>query len=212
MISNIILILGVGLTVILYLYIVIIYFINRGKEDSMTSSELVLKLLDNDASINLIESKESMFSKYNIKRKMVKLSESCYDSKNYFNLAIASLLSGYSLLNNNLDVDKGLSYYNEATSNTNIYSIALFHEPDSVDKILSKRNVNLLLAGHSHNGTIRLPYFGGIIKKAGAKKYNDSFYKLGDSEFYISSGLGTEGDGIRLFCKPSINFFRISNS
>ncbi len=123
------------------------------------------------------------------------------------------LLSGFgSLLNNNLDVDKGLSYYNEATSNTNIYSIALFHEPDSVDKILSKRNVNLLLAGHSHNGTIRLPYFGGIIKKAGAKKYNDSFYKLGDSEFYISSGLGTEGDGIRLFCKPSINFFRISNS
>lgn len=102
MINNIILILGVGLTVILYLYIVIIYFINRGKEDSMTSSELVLKLLDNDASINLIESKESMFSKYNIKRKMVKLSESCYDSKNYFNLAIASLLSGYSLLNNNL--------------------------------------------------------------------------------------------------------------
>ena len=69
MISNIILILGVALTVILYLYIVIIYFINRGKEDSMTSSELVLKLLDNDASINLIESKESMFSKYNIKRK-----------------------------------------------------------------------------------------------------------------------------------------------
>lgn len=102
MISNIILILGVGLTVILYLYIVIIYFINKRKEDSMTSSELVLKLLDNDASINLIESKESMFSKYNIKRKMVKLSESCYDSKNYFNLAIASLLSGYSLLNNNL--------------------------------------------------------------------------------------------------------------
>ena len=102
MISNIILILGVGLTVILYLYIVIIYFINKKKEDSMTSSELVLKLLDNDASINLIESKESMFSKYNIKRKMVKLSESCYDSKNYFNLAIASLLSGYSLLNNNL--------------------------------------------------------------------------------------------------------------
>ena len=67
MINNIILILGVALTVILYLYIVIIYFINKKKEDSMTSSELVLKLLDNDASINLIESKESMFSKYNIK-------------------------------------------------------------------------------------------------------------------------------------------------
>ena len=38
-------------------------------------------------------------------------------------------------------------------------------------------------------------------------------FKVKDSKLFISSGLGTTNQSnIRLFCRPSINFFRLSNS
>ena len=42
-------------------------------------------------------------------------------------------------------------------------------------------------------------------------KYDQEYYKINDSQLYISSGMGTNGPGFRLFCRPSINFFRLSN-
>ena len=44
----------------------------------------------------------------------------------------------------------------------------------------------------------------------GAKKYDQDYYEIDNSKLYISSGLGTQ-NGIRLFCRPSINFYRLSN-
>ena len=32
-----------------------------------------------------------------------------------------------------------------------------------------------------------------------------------DSNLYISSGIGTNGNGVRIMCQPSINFFRLSS-
>lgn len=116
-----------------------------------------------------------------------------------------------SSIENRGNISDAYSYYSEPSHNSNIFSIALFHEPDSIDNILSQYNSDIYLAGHSHNGTIRLPFIGGIHKYEGAKKYVDSYYKIKSSDFYISSGVGTNGPGFRLFCRPSINFFRISN-
>ena len=102
-------------------------------------------------------------------------------------------------------------YYSEPSHNSNIFSIALFHEPDNIDNILSQYDSDVYLAGHSHNGTIRLPFIGGMYKYDGAQKYVNHYYKVKTSDFYISSGVGTNGPGFRLFCRPSINFFRVSN-
>lgn len=99
MLNKIILILGIILTTLLYIRIIISYIFNR-KENNITASELSLKILDNEYIINLIKSKESIFSKYNIKRKMVKLSSNTYDSNSTFSLAVASILSAYSITNN----------------------------------------------------------------------------------------------------------------
>lgn len=117
-----------------------------------------------------------------------------------------------SFLKNNQNIDNAYSYFKEETHNSNIYTISLLHEPDSVDDILNTYNSDLFLAGHSHNGNIRIPFINYYPKYNGAKKYNQDHYNLGDSELYISSGLGTNNkSNIRLFCRPSINFFRLSN-
>lgn len=125
----------------------------------------------------------------------------------------AILLSGFSSsLKKNIDINKGLDYFNLDVANSNIYSIALLHEPDFADEIIKAHSMDLLLAGHSHNGNIRIPFIGSISKKDGAKKYDQAYYKINNSSLYVSSGLGTEDNGIRLFCRPSINFYRLSNS
>ena len=62
----------------------------------------------------------------------------------------------------------------------------------------------------NHNGNIRIPFTKyALFKYNGAKKYDQDYYTINNTKLYISSGLGTH-DGFRLFCRPSINFFRIS--
>ena len=119
-----------------------------------------------------------------------------------------------SKLSKEQDIDKGYAYFKEETHNSNIYTITILHEPDQVDEILSNYKTDLFLAGHSHNGLVKIPFTNkALFKFNGAKKYDQSYYKINDSKLYISSGLGTnKKSSIRFFCRPSINFFRLSNN
>lgn len=116
-----------------------------------------------------------------------------------------------SYLNDENNIKKTFAYFDDATHNSNIFSITLIHEPDLAEYIYNDYPVDLILAGHSHNGNIRLPFVGPVIRVDGANKFYNEHYKLGNSDLYISSGLGTNGAGFRLFCRPSISLFRISN-
>jgi hypothetical protein len=119
------------------------------------------------------------------------------------------LLVGLNSPKNNQNIENAYRYFKEETHNSNIYTISILHEPDIVDNI--QYNTDLFLAGHSHNGNIKIPFINyPITKYENAKKYNQEYYKLNNSELFISSGLGTNKVDIRLFCRPSINFFRIS--
>ena len=123
------------------------------------------------------------------------------------------LLVGLSSNSKNQNIEKAYSYFKQNVFNSNIYTITLLHEPDTVDDIIGSYNSDLFLAGHSNNGNIRLPFVKySLFKVDGAKKYDQDYYNLGNSKLYISSGLGTTNkSNIRLFCRPSINFFRLSN-
>lgn len=87
------------------------------------------------------------------------------------------------------------------------YTILLLHEPDLIDTL--PKNVDIALAGHSHNGQIRLPFIGKIYTPKGAKKYYDEVYNLNNTTLYISGGLGTSDVPFRLLVKPSFNFYRL---
>ena len=93
-----------------------------------------------------------------------------------------------------------------------MYSILLMHEPDYIDNI-SIKHYNLILAGHSLNGQIRLPLIGALkcnLPK-GSKKYYNPHYNIKNSDLYISSGIGTSTSNFRLFNKPSFNLYRFVN-
>ena len=106
------------------------------------------------------------------------------------------------------DIDKTMNYFND---NEDIsYKIIIVHEPDIADKIVNNYHVNLILAGHSHNGQIRLPFIGALYTPPLSKKYYDNYYKINNTDLYISSGIGVSTINYRLFNPPSINFYRIN--
>ena len=90
------------------------------------------------------------------------------------------------------------------------YSILLLHEPDIIDSI-DYSKFNLILAGHTHGGQIKIPFIGGIIKYKYSKIYVEEYYEFGNTKMFISSGIGTTKYKFRLLNKPSINFYRLRN-
>ena len=118
-----------------------------------------------------------------------------------------------SLIEGRRSIDQAYSYFKQETNNSNIYTITIMHEPDSAIDLLGTYQTDLALAGHSHNGNIRIPIANiPLERKEGAKKYNQDYYQIGSTDLYVSSGLGTNNKtGIRFFCRPSINFYRLSN-
>ena len=106
------------------------------------------------------------------------------------------------------DIDKTMEELKE--DNSIDYKIVLVHEPDISDKIVDDYSVNLILAGHSHNGQIRLPIIGPIYTPPYSKKYYDNYYDINGTSLYISSGIGVSTVNYRLWNRPSINFYRIT--
>lgn len=120
-------------------------------------------------------------------------------------------ISGLGNVSYNLDnIDKTMNYVNESKDIE--YKIIITHEPDIADNIINNYDISLLLAGHSHNGQIRLPKIGALYTPPHAKKYYDEHYKVNNTDIYISSGIGVSTVNYRLFNKPSINFYRINKA
>lgn len=88
------------------------------------------------------------------------------------------------------------------------FKILLMHEPDLIDEVQIE-NFDLVLAGHSHNGQVRLPFVGATILPPKAKKYYKEHYLINNTDLYISSGIGTSTINFRFLNKPSINLYRL---
>ncbi len=115
-----------------------------------------------------------------------------------------------SRLNSSQDFTSTFSYPKEDEDTTFMatYRILLAHEPDAITDI-QDYNISLMLSGHSHNSELNIPYLKTLYHIKGATSYYDPEYKVGGTELYISSGLGTSKHMVRLFSKPSISVFRL---
>ena len=180
---------------------------------------------DKDDLINRLSSIKAKYGKYAVLGnhdyvKNIEIFKDIYSNSN-FNLLQNSYDIIYSSNNDKLfiggvdnysyneaDINKVMEYFND---NSDIsYKIILVHEPDYIDNILTNYNVNLVLAGHSHNGQINIPYIKNFFLPYGSRKYYENYYKVNDTDLYISSGIGESSVNFRLFNKPSINFYRIN--
>ena len=87
------------------------------------------------------------------------------------------------------------------------YRILMLHEPDAADR-LPAQNADLILAGHSHGGQVKLPFFK--MKTSLAKKYTNGFYSVNGMKLFVNTGIGTSHYPVRFFVPPEIDVFHIS--
>ncbi len=85
--------------------------------------------------------------------------------------------------------------------------ILLSHEPDYADTVVAHPRgsfVDLMLAGHSHGGQVRLPFLGPLILPPMGERYPEGLYHFGQMQLYVNRGLGTVGLPFRLNCPPEV--------
>lgn len=120
------------------------------------------------------------------------------------------LIGGFNTLNTNPNYNILSEPIDDIDPNS-LFRIVLTHEPDAIDNFLTY-SPNLVLAGHSLGGLINLPLLKPLFLPDQSQKYYQDYYHLNNTEFYISSGLGTTGINARLNNHPSISLYRLYQS
>ena len=91
-----------------------------------------------------------------------------------------------------------------AIDNTQKPTIMLTHSPDEFKKI-PQDYVNLILAGHTHGGQIRLPFVGALLTASRyGNKYAKGLIQEDGKTMITTAGIGTSILPIRFNCPPEI--------
>ena len=92
--------------------------------------------------------------------------------------------------------------------NPNTKNVMLIHYPEWVER-LTPNKFDAILAGHSHGGQVRIPFYGPIIVPSCTGKYDLGLFQTESGPFYVSSGIGWFVFDIRFRCRPEIVVFEI---
>ena len=81
--------------------------------------------------------------------------------------------------------------------------ILLLHYPELGDR-LGDPTFDLILAGHSHGGQVRLPFFGALWLPWGVGRYDLGHFESKGGPLYVGSGIGTYHLPLRFNCRPEV--------
>lgn len=87
--------------------------------------------------------------------------------------------------------------------------VLLGHEPDYADVVAGHGGVDLMLAGHSHGGQVRLPGLTPAFLPVMARKYIRGAYQVGQTQLYVNRGIGAVHLPVRFRCPPEITLFTL---
>jgi uncharacterized protein len=87
-------------------------------------------------------------------------------------------------------------------------NIVLIHYPEWVDK-LGAYQFDLALAGHSHGGQVRLPFYGPLVVPFGVGRYDLGRFETPSGPLYVGAGLGWFYLNVRFNCRPEITVIEI---
>ncbi len=82
-------------------------------------------------------------------------------------------------------------------------NVLLMHYPAWVDK-LGGEKYNLLLAGHSHGGQVRLPFVGALSIPFNVDEYDMGLFQTPNGPLYVNPGIGYFVWRARFLCRPEI--------
>ncbi len=86
--------------------------------------------------------------------------------------------------------------------------LLLMHYPAWVNK-LQHRKFELILAGHSHGGQVRIPFYGAPIVPFGVDEFEVGLFHTPAGKLYVNPGLGWFPVPFRWNCRPEITLFEL---
>jgi predicted MPP superfamily phosphohydrolase len=87
-------------------------------------------------------------------------------------------------------------------------NIYLTHYPARVPQV-PINTFDIILAGHSHGGQVRLPFVGALVLPSGVDKYDRGLFHTPAGPLYVNPGIGTFFIPARLFCRPEITVIEL---
>lgn len=89
------------------------------------------------------------------------------------------------------------------------YNILLCHTPSTYEKY-KEFDYNLILAGHTHGGQIKIPFISFHISKESCAGFFAGLYNLGpNKKLYTNIGIGTTRISARFRAVPEISVFNL---
>jgi predicted MPP superfamily phosphohydrolase len=86
--------------------------------------------------------------------------------------------------------------------------VLLMHYPEMANQ-LHEHRFDLILAGHSHGGQVRLPFLGALVVPHGVGPYDLGYYDTPGGPLYVNAGIGTYRIPVRWNCRPEITVVTI---
>jgi len=91
---------------------------------------------------------------------------------------------------------------------TGVKNVLMIHYPYWVEQ-LAGLQFDLILAGHSHGGQVRLPFVGAIMVPGGVGQYDLGLFRTASGPLYVNAGIGYFYVNVRFNCRPEITVFEI---
>ncbi len=102
-----------------------------------------------------------------------------------------------------LGIDDGImrkDKHDTLTSSDAESVVAMFHEPDMIDRVSQK--VGLVVSGHSHGGEVCLPGRIPLYGPRYGRRYMGGYYAKAPVPLYVTRGIGALH--VRIFCPPEV--------
>jgi uncharacterized protein len=87
-------------------------------------------------------------------------------------------------------------------------NILLMHYP-AWAKLFTNQKFDALLAGHSHGGQVRIPFYGPIILPFSVDEYDLGLFQTQAGPLNVSSGIGWYPIPVRFNCRPEVVLIEI---
>lgn len=87
-------------------------------------------------------------------------------------------------------------------------NLLMVHYPEWADRLNGLR-CDLILAGHSHGGQVRLPFLGALITPTQTGGYEMGRFETPGGPLYVNPGIGTFHLDVRFNCRPELTVFEI---
>lgn len=110
-------------------------------------------------------------------------------------------------LGTNFDPDQALAGYQPGKAN-----LAICHNPDVCDLDVWGDYQGWILAGHTHGGQCRIPFYGPPVQATKNEAYTEGKFDLGSGrKLYINRALGCSWP-VRFGVRPEVTVFRLVRS